>query len=81
LFISNANGHRKIDHGGGIEGFNTEVAYYPDDRLAVIVLANLNGGAPDEIANQAATVEFGGKVELTSERKEITLKPEELSAL
>jgi CubicO group peptidase (beta-lactamase class C family) len=81
LFISNANGHRKVDHGGGIEGFNTEVAYYPDDRLAVIVLANLNGGAPDEIANQAAIVEFGGRVELTSERKEIALKPEELSAL
>jgi CubicO group peptidase (beta-lactamase class C family) len=81
LFISTSGGHKKIDHGGGIEGFNTELAYYPDDHLAVIVLANLNGGAPDEIANQAATVEFGGKVELTSERKEVTLKAEDLSAL
>jgi CubicO group peptidase (beta-lactamase class C family) len=81
LFISNADGRRKIDHGGGIEGFNTEVAYYPEDQLAVIVLANLNGGAPDEIANKAATVEFGGKVELTSERKKVALKPQELSAL
>jgi len=81
LFISTADGHKKIDHGGGIEGFNTEVAYYPDDQLAVIVLANLNGGAPNEIANKAATIEFGGKVELTSERKEITLKPEELGGL
>ncbi len=81
LFISNAGSHKKIDHGGGIEGFNTEVAYYPDDRLAVIVLANLNGRAPEEIANKAATVEFGGTVELTSERKEIALKPEELSGL
>jgi CubicO group peptidase (beta-lactamase class C family) len=81
LFISNGGGHKKIDHGGGIEGFNTELAYYPDDQLTVIVLANLNGGAPDDIANKAATVEFGGKVELTAERKEIALKPKELSAL
>ena len=81
LFISTADGHKKIDHGGGIEGFNTELAYYPDDQMAVIALANLNGNAPGEIANKAATVEFGGKVELTSERKAIALKPEELSAL
>jgi len=81
LFISTADGHKKIDHGGGIEGFNTELAYYPDDQMAVIVLANLNGTAPGDIANKAATVEFGGKVELTSERKAITLKPEELSAV
>jgi hypothetical protein len=57
------------------------VAYYPDDQLAVIVLANLNGGASEEIANKAAVIEFGGKVTLSSERKEITLKPQELSAL
>jgi CubicO group peptidase (beta-lactamase class C family) len=81
LFISSVDGHKKIDHGGGIEGFNTEVAYYPDDQLAVIVLANLNGGASEEIANKAAVIEFGGKVTLSSERKEITLKPQELSAL
>lgn len=81
LFISSAEGHKKIDHGGGIEGFNTEVAYYPDDQLAIIVLANLNGGAPGDIANKAAVIEFGGQVKLTSERKEITLKREDLSAL
>jgi len=51
LFISTSGGHKKIYHGGSIEGFNTELAYYPEDRLAVIVLANLNGRAPEEIAN------------------------------
>jgi hypothetical protein len=81
LFISSVDGHKKIDHEGGIEGFNTYVGYYPDDQLTIVVLANLNGGAPGDIARKAAAVEFGGSVKLTSERKEITLKPEELGAL
>ena len=54
LVVTNANGHRKVEHGGGIEGFNTDVVYWPDERLAVIVLGNLNGGAPGEIAKQLA---------------------------
>jgi CubicO group peptidase (beta-lactamase class C family) len=81
LFISEVQGHKKYDHGGGIEGFNTELAYYPDDRLAVIALANLNGAAPGEIASKAATVEFGGSVKLPSERTEITLTPEQIQAI
>jgi CubicO group peptidase (beta-lactamase class C family) len=69
---------KKIEHGGGIEGFNTEVAYWPDDQLSVIVLANLNVSAPDEIANQVAAAIHGQKVILPSERKEINLSPEVL---
>ncbi len=47
----------------------------------MIALANLNGSAPGEIATKAATLEFGGKVELTSERTEITLTPEQINAI
>ena len=78
LNITESNGRKKIDHGGGIEGFNTEVAYYPEDQLTVIALANLNGGAPDEIANQLAAIIHGEKVVLPSERKEVTLPKEAL---
>src|SRR5664280_2082957 len=40
------NGHKVISHAGGIEGFNTLLAYYPEDKLTVVVLANLNGQGP-----------------------------------
>src|SRR5690242_12562249 len=33
LQVRTVSGHKVIDHGGGIEGFNTELAYYPDDKL------------------------------------------------
>ena len=71
LMIRTVNGHLEYEHGGGIEGFNTEMAYYPEDKLTVIVLGNLNGGAPGDIAAKLGSVAHGEKVVLQSERKEI----------
>src|SRR5260370_15261805 len=75
LGVHTANGHKLIDHGGGIEGFNTFLAYYPEDKLTVVVLANLNGQAPDAIASKLAAVAHGENVVLPSERKEVTVSP------
>jgi CubicO group peptidase (beta-lactamase class C family) len=75
LQVRTDKGRKVIDHGGGIEGFNTKLAYYPDDKLTVIVLGNLNGQAPVQIATQLAAQAHGENVVLTSERKEITLDP------
>jgi len=73
--VRTVNGRRVIDHGGGIEGFNTFLAYYPDDKLTVVALSNVNGGAPQQIASQLAAIARGEKVELPSERKEISVAP------
>jgi CubicO group peptidase (beta-lactamase class C family) len=75
LGVSTQSGHKMIAHDGGIEGFNTALAYYPDDKLVVAVLANLNGPA-GQIAGNLAKVALGEKVVLPTERKEITLSPE-----
>jgi CubicO group peptidase (beta-lactamase class C family) len=75
LGVRTTNGHKLIDHGGGIEGFNTFLAYYPEDKLTVVVLANLNGQAPDAIASKLAAVAHGENVVLPSERKEVTVSP------
>jgi CubicO group peptidase (beta-lactamase class C family) len=76
LGVKTANGHKVIDHGGGIEGFNTFLAYYPGDKLTVAALANLNGDAPQQIAGKLAQVVYGEAVTLPSERKQITVSPE-----
>jgi hypothetical protein len=75
LGVHTANGHKVIDHNGGIEGFNTALAYYPEDKLTVVVLANLSGQAPESIANKLAALAHSEKVVLPSERKEITVAP------
>lgn len=44
--VDTVNGHKVIDRGGGIEGFNAFLAYYPEDKLTVVALSNLNGTHP-----------------------------------
>ena len=52
-------GHRQLSHGGGINGFSTMIARYPDDRLAVIVLSNTAGAPAGGIASRIAKVMLG----------------------
>ena len=73
LAVSMVKGRKVIEHGGGIEGFNTQLSYYPDDKLTVIVLGNLNGSGPSGIATKIAALAHGEKVVLTEERKEVVV--------
>jgi CubicO group peptidase (beta-lactamase class C family) len=75
LGVVTKNGRKLIDHGGGIEGFNTHIAYYPDDQLTVITLANLNGPAADELAVKLAAIAHNEPVTLPNERREIPVAP------
>ena len=59
LIVKNLDGHRVIAHGGGIEGFNTSLSYFPDDRLVLVVLANVNGKAPEEIGSAVRKLALG----------------------
>ncbi|HXB21876.1 MAG TPA: serine hydrolase, partial [Candidatus Solibacter sp.] len=79
LAVSTNHGHKVIEHGGGIEGFNTHLAYYPEDKLVVAVLGNLNGRFPSEIAGKLADLANGIKLVPISERKEITVPPKVLA--
>jgi CubicO group peptidase (beta-lactamase class C family) len=79
LTVVTRDGHKRIAHGGGIEGFNTALEFYPDDKLIVIVLGNLNGGAPDQISASLGKVALGQPVTLISERKVIVVSPALLS--
>jgi CubicO group peptidase (beta-lactamase class C family) len=78
VFVRSTEGRTVVEHGGAIEGFNTFLAYYPDDKLAIAVLANLNGQAPNAIASKLATIARGGAVITNSERQEISVPRETL---
>jgi CubicO group peptidase (beta-lactamase class C family) len=69
LFIDNKDGHRVISHSGDIDGFGGMLAYYPDDKLTVIVLSNLFGGAYGLVAKDMAKSAFCIPFVLPSERK------------
>lgn len=41
VYVGSFNGHRVISHGGEVSGFSTQNSIYPDDRMAIVVYANL----------------------------------------
>src|SRR4051812_10795814 len=41
VYAGSFQGHRVISHGGEVSGFSTQNAIYPDDKMAVVVYANL----------------------------------------
>ena len=59
LSVDTLGAHRTIHHGGGINGFISELAYYPNDSLTVVVLANTSPAPSDQIANNIARFVFG----------------------
>ncbi|MGA8090205.1 MAG: serine hydrolase [Terracidiphilus sp.] len=79
VFIQNRDGIRIVSHGGGIEGFNTHLAYAPEKQIAVVVLSNVNGGAPGTMGGQLMDTVLGKPVVLASERKPVPISKEELT--
>lgn len=73
--IGNSGGHREISHGGAIFGFATELKRFPDDKVTVVVLSNIQSSPVGRIADNLAKIAFGEKVEMPVERKAITLDP------
>jgi len=76
--IYSLNEHKIISHAGGTSGFNTKLIYSPDDKLTVIVLANLNalGYVAQDLALKLVNLAHGKSVTLPSERKEVILSSE-----
>jgi len=79
LTVDTRNGRTMIEHSGDIDGFDTDLAYYPDEKLAIVVLSNLNGDAPSRIAKKIASVMHGGKVTVLSDLKEVRVSPNVLA--
>ena len=79
VFIENRDGVRVVSHGGGIEGFNTHLAYAPEKQIAVVVLSNVNGAAPDTMGGQLMDTVLGKPVVLASERKAVPITKEGLA--
>lgn len=51
--IGSYRGHYAVEHGGNINGFSANVAFYPTDGLGIVVLTNQNVSAVPEIVTQS----------------------------
>ncbi|MDX1940943.1 MAG: serine hydrolase [Saprospiraceae bacterium] len=54
-FLGSYRGHYMVQHGGNIDGFSANTAFYPSDSIGIVVLVNQNGSPlPGMIRNYIA---------------------------
>ncbi|NSW93122.1 MAG: serine hydrolase [Bacteroidales bacterium] len=58
-FISQLQGSRSIEHGGGINGFLTHSVYLPDEDVFVAVFSNTTGKSPEMVTLKMAASAIG----------------------
>jgi CubicO group peptidase (beta-lactamase class C family) len=56
LFSEKIDGKTVISHGGGIEGFNTELYYAPETDVTVVVLSNVNTNQTGPLARKLLAI-------------------------
>lgn len=78
LGMGKLEGHRRIGHGGGINGFITQLAYYPDDDVTIAVLGNMGQAPSDRVAGLIARVVMGIAIPVV---KDVATTAEERSRL
>ncbi len=60
LSITDRDGKTRISHGGGIFGYVSELRYFPDDDLSIVVLVNTAGRTdPSAIASRIEDLVLG----------------------
>ena len=67
LGLGELEGHRRVSHGGGINGFTSFLAHYPDDGLTVAVLTNSGSGDPGVIEDALARTALGIPLQLVED--------------
>jgi CubicO group peptidase (beta-lactamase class C family) len=61
-FLKSYKGHYRVEHGGNIDGFSANVAFFPSDGIGIIVLTNQNGSAvPSLVRNTIADRMIGAE--------------------
>lgn len=66
VVVRTVEGRKVVEHAGNIHGFNAHLAYYPESRVTVIVLGNVNGPAPDQLAAQLGKLAHGEEVTVST---------------
>lgn len=51
-FLRDWNGHKVVEHGGNIDGFNAQVALMPDQKLGFVLLTNVSASPLGDFAMQ-----------------------------
>lgn len=82
LGVETKANRKMISHGGGINGFATFIARFPEEKLTIVVLRNADYGVPGpgKMTQDFAAIVFGEKYEIPKPVTEIKIDPKILDA-
>lgn len=72
--VKDSKGRQRVSHGGGIEGFVTEAAYYPKEKLFIAILVNNDRGSAGEVIRNLTAIYDGQPITLPKKRVAIKLE-------
>ena len=79
--IATTKGHKQVAHGGGINGFATFIARFPEERAAFIYLRNVTSPLPQATNNDLTGTLFGESIEPPKEKVAVPVDPKSIDAL
>lgn len=66
--------HKMIGHGGGVNGFHTFIARYPDDGITIVTLSNSEAYNPGRV-NDLAAIVFGQPYTVPEKPQVVSVDP------
>lgn len=72
-YVDEQGGHRFMSHSGWIDGFAASLGRYPDDRVTVIVLSNMDSAPVNTIARNVGAIVLGMRHEAPEGRRAIRI--------
>ena len=76
LAIGTLEGRRAVQHGGGIFGFNSMLAYYPEQKVSVAVISNSDAVSSGRLARVIAAAALGLE---SASAKDLAIDPETIA--
>jgi CubicO group peptidase (beta-lactamase class C family) len=73
--IAESFGRKMVTHGGTISGFRAGIARFPEERVCVIVLSNIEEASSGKFATDLAAIVFGEDYEIPRVPDAIRLDP------
>lgn len=79
-YINRQFNRRAISHPGGVPGFTGMMTRFPDDKVVIILLGNLENSQVIRASRDLAAIMFGEKYEIPAERTSVKVDPKVLVA-
>ncbi len=79
-FINRQFNRRAIFHPGGVPGFTGMMTRFPDDKLVIILLGNLENSQVIRASRDLSAIVYGDKYEIPVERQSVKIDPKILVA-